>query len=43
MSGKILRHQDLIVYQKAIEAAMNIFAKIVEMRLLDLRQAEWLG
>lgn len=25
MGAKILRHQDLLVYQKAIEAAMEIF------------------
>lgn len=25
MSKKILRHQDLLVYQKSIEAAMQIF------------------
>jgi four helix bundle protein len=25
MGGKILRHQDLIVYRKAVEAAMQIF------------------
>ena len=25
MTKKILRHQDLIVYKKAIEAAMRIF------------------